>query len=92
MRLTCRQWKRMLEWFVLGLSSNKISELERVNKPGVLRALACVRRAMALDVPEPFSGIVEVDETYLGGRWVNRRKHERGKGVKSANLSGLHDC
>jgi len=40
------------------------------------------RKAMAVDVPEQFSGIVEVDETYLGGQWKNKRKHIRDKGTK----------
>jgi transposase-like protein len=37
---------------------------------------------MAKDVPRQFSGIVEVDETYIGGKWVNKRKSSRVKGTK----------
>jgi transposase len=34
---------------------------------------------MTKDVPEVFSGIVEVDETYLGGQMKNRRQKDRLK-------------
>jgi len=37
---------------------------------------------MARDVPEIFSGIVEVDETYMGGKWINKRKVTRDRGTK----------
>jgi hypothetical protein len=39
-----------------------------------MRALTIVRRVLTKDVPEIFSGTVEVDETYLGGQWKNKRK------------------
>ena len=47
-----------------------------------MRALAYVRRVMAADVPEIFSGTVEVDETYIGGQWKNKRKRIRDRGTK----------
>ena len=43
---------------------------------------------MARDVPEAFSGIVEVDETYMGGKWVNKRKRIRDKGTKGGRETG----
>ena len=57
LRLTAEQWKQLLEWFVLDLSSNKITERTGASKPRVLRALMYVRNAMAADVPEILSGI-----------------------------------
>ncbi len=39
-----------------------------------MRALTLIRTALVKDVPEIFSGTVEVDETYLGGQWKNKRK------------------
>ena len=33
-----------------------------------LRALTIIRTSLTKDVPEIFSGTVEVDETYLGGQ------------------------
>ena len=67
---------------MLGLSSNRIAEQTGINKPRILRSLAFVRQAMTRDVPEVFSGIVEVDETNMGGKWVNKRKRIRDKGTK----------
>jgi transposase len=37
---------------------------------------------MAQDVPPVFSGTVEIDETYLGGAWRNKRRGERAQGTK----------
>lgn len=82
MRLTTYQWKKILKWYVLGLSSNKIAEQTGISKPRVLRALMHVRIAMKSDIPKQFSGIVEVDETYIGGRWINKRRVVKAKGTK----------
>jgi len=48
----------------------------------VLRALTLILRALTQDVPDIFSGTVEVDETYLGGQWKNKRKTIREAGTK----------
>lgn len=37
---------------------------------------------MTKDIPEIFSGTVEVDETYIGGQWKNKRKTIRNEGTK----------
>src|SRR4030043_174794 len=37
---------------------------------------------MAHNIPPVFEGIVEIDETYLGGSWRNKRKDVRAKGAK----------
>ena len=83
LRLTSKQWKQLLEWFILDLSSNKIAERTGMNKPRVLRALMVVRKAMKTDIPKQFSGTVEVGETYLGGQWKNKRKRIRDTGTKA---------
>ena len=48
----------------------------------ILRSLTYVRIAFQQDVPDVFSGTVEVDETYIGGQWKNRRLNERSKVAK----------
>lgn len=76
------EWKRLLRWFSLGQSSAGIAREAHLGKEQVLRALAVVRQAMACDIPPVFEGIVEVDETYLGGSWKNKRRSTRAKGSK----------
>ena len=82
LRLTKKQWKQILKWFALGLSSNQITEQTGITKPRITRALNIVHIALSKDIPKQFSGIVEVDETYVGGKWVNKRKSTRAKGTK----------
>jgi transposase-like protein len=78
LRLTRRDWTRIVRYFLLGLSSARIAELTAIERRRILRALLRLRQRMALDVPPIFSGVVEVDETYLGGHWRNRRHRPRG--------------
>lgn len=82
LQLTKNEWKAVLRWFALGLSSNQIAEQTELPKQRILRALNYTRLVMAQDVPTVFSGIVEVDETYLGGQWKNKRKAIRAQGTK----------
>ena len=52
---------------------------------------------MTQDVPEVFDGTVEVDETYLGGQWKNKRlsvkrsqaKPKRGRGTNKQAVFGI---
>jgi transposase len=82
LRLTRTQWKDILNWFLLEQSSQNISIRTSLERRRVMRALTIVRRVLTKDVPEIFSGTVEVDETYLGGQWKNKRKSIRDKGTK----------
>jgi len=80
--LTKRQWRQLLRWFLRGLSAAQVAEETGLRRERVLRALLLVRQAMSRDVPPIFSGTVEVDETYLGGKWRNKRLGERAQGTK----------
>ena len=82
LRLTLAEWRRLLRWFVLGQSSAVIAQEAGLERKRVLRALLLVRQAMTRDVPPVFCGTVEVDETYLGGKWRNKRLGERSQGTK----------
>lgn len=95
LRLTRDQWKNILNWFLLEQSSQNISIRTSLERRRVIRALTVVRRALTKDVPEIFSGTVEVDETYLGGQWKNKRKTirdmgtKRGRGTKKQPVFGI---
>jgi transposase-like protein len=54
-----------------------------------------VRHAMVNDIPPVFEGTVEIDETYLGGVWRNKRKSNRnivshrGRGTSKQAVFGI---
>lgn len=77
-----QEWEKVLKWFLHGISCKEISKETGINRQRILRALTVVRNVFAKDVPEVFSGIVEVDETYIGGQWKNKRKIKRLQEVK----------
>ena len=82
LRLARAEWKRLLRWFLLGQSSLRVAKEADLGREQVLRALTLVRQAMAHDIPPVFEGTVEIDETYLGGKFRNKRKEARAKGSK----------
>jgi transposase-like protein len=93
--LTREQWKEIIRWFLLEQSSLNISLRTRIERKRVLRALTIIRTSLTKDVPEIFSGTVEVDETYLGGQWKNKRRSvreqgsKRGRGTKKQPVFGI---
>ena len=81
LHLTRLEWKKVLHWFLRGLPAQAIGQETGLERKRVIRALMYVRAAMQKDIPDVFSGTVEVDETYLGGQWKNKRLSERKKGT-----------
>jgi len=82
LRLTSREWGHLLGWFVRGASSVVIAQETGLHRQRVLRALTLLRQRMAREVPPVFQGEVEIDETYVGGAWKNKRKSQRALGTK----------
>lgn len=75
--------KNIIEEFLLEHSTDTILARVEISKYKLLKILTLLRIAMAKEVPDVFSGIVEVDETYLGGQMKNRRLSERCKYSKN---------
>lgn len=91
------QWQKIIQWFVFEQSVKKIQEQTTVSKYQILKVLLILRKLMLRDVPRAFKGIVEVDETYLGGQMKNRRlavkrklaKMRRGFGTVKQPVFGI---
>lgn len=73
---------KVLHRFLRGLPGAAIAQETGIHRQRIFRALTYVRAAMQKDIPHVFSGVVEIDETYLGGQWKNKRFPERNKGSK----------
>lgn len=80
--------KRIIAEFVLEHSTNMILNRVNVSKHKLLKTLTLLRIAMTKDIPETFDGTVEVDETYLGGQWRNKRLSVKNQGEKSKRGRG----
>jgi len=95
LRLTRDEWKQIIHLFLMEQNSNSIIERTQFERCRIFRALTKIRIVLAKDVPEIFSGTVEVDETYVGGQWKNKRKSirdhgtKRGRGTKKQPVFGI---
>lgn len=78
-----RLFRKIVQEFLLEHSTNTILARVSISKYKLLKILTLLRIIMAKDVPRVFSGIVEVDETYLGGQMKNRRQKDRLKSGKN---------
>lgn len=95
LRLTRHQWEALLRCHARGQSAAAIAEETGLHRQRVLRALRVLRQAMLREVPPIFQGEVEIDETYLGGAWKNKRQSQRalgtrrGRGTSKAPVFGI---
>ena len=93
--LNRKEWVKILRWFLRGLSGEHVARETGINRKSIFRALNKVRLQMLKDIPEVFSGTVEIDETYVGGQWKNKRKSQkikkakRGRGTLKTPVFGI---
>jgi transposase len=80
LRISYKNWLWIVKLFELELSARKIAQQTGLSYPTVLKAVNVIRAAVVADAPDGtdlLGGVVEMDESYFGGR----RKGKRGRGA-----------
>ena len=78
-RFTNKEWVRFIDLFLIGANGPAISQQLKRSQAMIGKASRLLRIVMTKDVPDVFEGIVEVDETYLGGQKKNKNKSQLRK-------------
>ena len=80
-RITRAKFRQLLRLFALDLTAVQITALTALNRNTVNRYLTLIRQAIAehCERESPFSGDVELDESYFGARRV---RGKRGRGAR----------
>jgi transposase len=94
-------FRKVLRHFSLDITALVTSKLLGICKATIQRIYTLLRervQALALEEMRPLAGVIEVDESYFGARWV-RGKRGRGAsgktpvlGLHVARRSGLCEC
>ena len=74
------KFRELVRLFALNLEATQIAKLTRLNRNTVNRFLRAIRERLAefCELQSPFSGEIEVDESFFGAR---RIKGKRGRGA-----------
>lgn len=81
-RIAGNDWKDILDTFLRDKSGNAIAKENHISLKTAQSCATLIRFLMSSDAPRTLSGICEVDETYIGGAWKNKRVHIRQQGSK----------
>jgi len=84
-RISRAKFRQLLKLFALDLTATQIAALTALNRNTVDRYLTLIRHAIAQHCQResPFSGEVELDESYFGARRV---RGKRGRGARGKTI------
>jgi transposase-like protein len=84
-RISRAKFRQLLKLFALDLTATQITALSGLNRNTVNRYLTLLRQAIAQHCAKesPFSGEVELDESYFGARRV---RGKRGRGARGKTI------
>lgn len=97
MRATEIQWRSCIRIFLRQRTIQSIVEETELSHCRVENMVIRLRECMKYDIPAPFSGPIEMDETYIGGQRKNKRLHirkiktKRGHGTDKLPIVGIFD-
>lgn len=80
LRISYKNWLWVIKLFELELSARRIAQQTGLSYPTVLKAVNVIRTSIVASSPEAselLGGVIEMDESYFGGR----RKGKRGRGA-----------
>ena len=91
------EWRKFLLAFLRYRTIQAVRLHTKQSHPVIIRMSRLIRKIAAQDVLGIFSGTVEVDETYIGAQWRNRkwsvRKHgtKKGRGTFKQPVFGIYE-
>jgi len=79
-KISAKKFRQILRSFALDLTATQIAYLTNLNRNTVNRYLTLIRQSIArfCEQESPFSGTVELDESYFGARYT---RGKRGRGA-----------
>ncbi len=79
-KISTKKFRQILRLFAVDLTASQIALLTALNRNTVNRYLTFIRQSIAdfCEVESPLSGVVELDESYFGSRYV---RGKRGRGA-----------
>lgn len=84
-RISNRKFRQILKYFSMDIEATKIASLTGLNRNTINKYLLLIRKRIAreCELESPFSGEVEVDESFFGAR---RAKGKRGRGASGKTI------
>ena len=84
-KISAAKFRQLIRYFIVDLDASQIAQLIGLNRNSVNRYLRAIRERIAefCESQSPFSGEIEVDESFFGAR---RIKGKRGRGASGKTI------